>query len=41
MHFKCEFDSNEIDESDLQEEKHEDPRIYTVHGITIDSNDDE
>jgi hypothetical protein len=33
----CEFDSNEIDESDLQDEKHDEPRISTVEGITIDS----
>jgi hypothetical protein len=31
-----EFDSNEIDESDLQSEKHDDPRISTFRGISID-----
>jgi hypothetical protein len=25
--FNCEFDSNEIDESDSQDEKYEEPRI--------------
>jgi hypothetical protein len=29
-----------IDESDSQYEKHFDPRISTVRGITIDSSDD-
>jgi predicted GTPase len=33
---KCEFDSNVIDESDLQYEKHLDSRISTVLGIKID-----
>jgi hypothetical protein len=32
----CEFDSNMIDESDRQNEKHLDPRISTVLGIKID-----
>jgi hypothetical protein len=36
----CEFDSNVIDESDLQFEKQLDPRISTFLGIKIDSNDD-
>jgi hypothetical protein len=31
-----EFDSNEIDESDLQYEKHFDPKISTLLGINID-----
>jgi hypothetical protein len=31
-----EFDSNEIDESDLQFEKHFEQRISTLDGITID-----
>jgi hypothetical protein len=30
------LDSNEIDESDLQYEKHDEPRISTLDGITID-----
>jgi hypothetical protein len=30
------LDSNEIDESDLQLEKHPGPRISTFHGISID-----
>jgi predicted GTPase len=29
-----------IDESGLQDEKHEEPRISTLHGIKIDSSDD-
>jgi hypothetical protein len=33
---KCEFDSNVIDESDLQYAKHFDPRISTLRGIKID-----
>jgi hypothetical protein len=36
MRFNREFDSNEIDESDLQNEKHDDPRISTFRGISID-----
>jgi hypothetical protein len=32
----CELDSNEIDESDSQSEKHDDPRISTFRGISID-----
>jgi hypothetical protein len=31
-----EFDSNEIDESDVQYEKHEEQRISTLLGIKID-----
>jgi hypothetical protein len=34
--FNREFDSNEIDESDSQYEKHDDPRISTFRGISID-----
>jgi hypothetical protein len=30
-----EFDSNEIDESDSQSEKHDEPRISISHGISI------
>jgi hypothetical protein len=33
---KSEFDSNEIDESDSQFEKHFEPRISTFLGIKID-----
>jgi hypothetical protein len=33
---KCEFDSNVIDESDSQFEKHFDSRISTLCGIKID-----
>jgi hypothetical protein len=32
----CECDSTVIDESDLQKEKHCDPRISTFFGIKID-----
>jgi hypothetical protein len=35
-----ELDSNEIDESDLHSEKHDDPIISTFGGISIDSSDD-
>jgi hypothetical protein len=37
----CEFDSNEIDESDLHCEKHCDPRILTLRGIKIDRSDED
>jgi hypothetical protein len=37
---KCEFDSNVIDESDSQHEKHFDPRISTLFGIKIDLSND-
>jgi hypothetical protein len=40
MRFSCEGDSNEIDESELQNEKHFDPRISTFLGIKIDSSDE-
>jgi hypothetical protein len=36
MRVNCEFDSNEMDESDLQYEKHDEARISTLLGITID-----
>jgi hypothetical protein len=32
----CEFDSNVIDESDIQYVKHDEPRISTFLGIKID-----
>jgi hypothetical protein len=35
IRFNCEFDSNVIDECDLQYEKHSDPRISTLLGIKI------
>jgi hypothetical protein len=38
---KREFDSNVIDESDLQFEKQFDPRISTFLGIKIDSSDED
>jgi hypothetical protein len=38
---KYEFDSNVIDESDLQCEKHFDPRLSTLLGIKIDSSDED
>jgi hypothetical protein len=34
-----EFDSNEINESDSQNEKHDNPRISTFPGISSDSSD--
>jgi hypothetical protein len=37
---KWEPDSNEIDESDSQDEKHGDPRISTFRGISIDLSDE-
>jgi hypothetical protein len=36
MCFNCEFDSNEMDERDLQDEKHDEPIISTLLGIRID-----
>jgi hypothetical protein len=36
IRFKCEFDSNEIDETDLHSKKHDEPRISTLGGTTID-----
>jgi hypothetical protein len=36
-----EFDSNEIDESDSQRSKHDDPRISIFIGISIHDNDDD
>jgi hypothetical protein len=40
MRINREFDSNEIDKSILQYEKHDDPRISTFRGISIDSSDE-
>jgi hypothetical protein len=40
IRFNRELDSNEIDESDLQLEKHDDPRISTLLGISMDSSDE-
>jgi hypothetical protein len=34
--FNCESDSNDIDESDRQDEKHDEPRISKFRGIKID-----
>jgi hypothetical protein len=39
--FNWELDSNEIDESDLHDEKHVEPRISKPHGIRIDFNEEE
>jgi hypothetical protein len=36
IRFNCEFDSNVIDDSDLQYEKQFDSRISTLLGIKID-----
>jgi hypothetical protein len=40
MHFNREFDSNEMDESDVHSEKHDEPRISTLLGIMIDASDE-
>jgi hypothetical protein len=40
IRFNREFDSNEIDESDLHPRKHDDPRISTFRGISIDRSDE-
>jgi hypothetical protein len=37
IRFNDDCDSNEIDERDPQQKKHDDPRISTEHGIKIDS----
>jgi hypothetical protein len=39
INFNFEFDSNEIDESELHSEKHFRPRISTLAGIRIDFNE--
>jgi hypothetical protein len=39
--FNLEYDSNEIDESESQREKHDDPRISTFRGISIDRSDED
>jgi hypothetical protein len=39
IRFNCEFDSNEIDENDLHDEKHFEPSVSTLRGITIDCNE--
>jgi hypothetical protein len=36
MRFNCESDSNEADESDLQTQKHDEQRLSTPRGMTID-----
>jgi hypothetical protein len=41
MRFNREFDSNEIDESDLQSGKHDDPRISKFRGISIFDDDEQ
>jgi hypothetical protein len=41
IRFNCEFNSNEIDESEQQDEKHDDPRISTFRGIEIDRSDED
>jgi hypothetical protein len=40
MPINREFDSNELDESDFDDEKHGEPCISTFRGISIDSSDD-
>jgi hypothetical protein len=41
MHFSCEFDSNKIDESDLQWEKQDQQRISSFHEMTIETSEEE
>jgi hypothetical protein len=41
MCFNLDHDSNEIDESELQDEKHFEQRISTDRGIVIDLSDDD
>jgi hypothetical protein len=41
IRFNREFDSNEINDSDSQDEKHDDPRISTFRGISIDRSDED
>jgi DNA-dependent RNA polymerase auxiliary subunit epsilon len=41
IRFNCEFDSNVIDESELQYEKQDELRISTFRGIMIDLSDDD
>jgi hypothetical protein len=36
MRFNREFDSNEMNERNPQDEKHDEPRISTLLGIMID-----
>jgi hypothetical protein len=40
IRFNLEFDSNEIDESDLHCEKHDEQRLSTLRGMTIDWSDE-
>jgi hypothetical protein len=40
MRLNREFDSNESDDSDVQLPEHDETRISTLLGITIDSSDD-
>jgi hypothetical protein len=40
IRFNWEGNSNEIDKSDLQYEKHSEQRISTLRGITIDLSDE-
>jgi hypothetical protein len=39
--FNRELDSKEIDVSDLQSQKHDEPRSSTMLGATIDSSDED
>jgi hypothetical protein len=41
MCVNSESDSNEIDESELQDEKHGEQRIWTWRGIVIDSREEQ
>jgi hypothetical protein len=40
MRLSCKLGSNEIGEYDIQYKKHDDPRISTLRGISIESSDD-
>jgi hypothetical protein len=40
IRFNREFDSNVIDENELRDKKHFDPRISTLLGIKIDRSND-
>jgi hypothetical protein len=41
IRFNCEFSLNQIDEINLQQEKHDDPIVSAIPGISIDINEDE
>jgi hypothetical protein len=41
IQFNLECDSDDIDESDVQNEKHDKERISTLHGILIGSSEED